>query len=444
MAKMEAQDNFLHRDGEALVDQNDIKKSLELQVIVKAQEGNAQAIEALIEQYSGIVYQQVKGYVHRPYYESERDQLVSVGYDRLYEAIFHYEPTNSHGLDFSSFVAIFVQSGLHGYVANQKPQDAVAQKMVKVDSVVASSPSMAELELQVLVKAQSGDKRAENALIEQYANLVFSQIRKYANRPFYYDEKEDLEQVGNETLYKAIKLYRIGNEEGAKFSTYATMCIKRELQAYVSTLGFFKKSREKFRKGCAINRMVQEGFSAKEIAMELVVKESEVLAQLHSMNLIRKLEAPTSDGEHDLTMQEVIGDDYHNTEEQAIHHQLTQQVQGWIAELDDDLQQALMLRYGDRELTYEKISETLATSSGDSWNKEGARQAEQKALKKIRYFIERDAANARAGNNPGDVMEGKVVARNLSSVGLFSQGQKVKPEQVTCSRENTPKKPTQG
>lgn len=64
MAKMEAQDNFLHRDGEALVDQKDIKKSLELQVIVKAQEGNSQAIEALIEQYSGIVYQQVKVYEH--------------------------------------------------------------------------------------------------------------------------------------------------------------------------------------------------------------------------------------------------------------------------------------------------------------------------------------------------------------------------------------------
>ena len=78
------------------------------------------------------------------------------------------------------------------------------------------------------IKAQSGDENALGDLLQSYKSLVNKIARSYF---LLGGEIEDIVQEGMIGLYKAIKNYSIG--KNASFKTFATTCIKHQIQTAV-------------------------------------------------------------------------------------------------------------------------------------------------------------------------------------------------------------------
>lgn len=87
---------------------------------------------------------------------------------------------------------------------------------------------MAELEL--VGRAQQGDKEAEQFLLKKYRKNVLIRSRSYY---LVGGDNEDLIQEGMIGLLKAIWDYR--PERETQFSTFANLCIERQIQTAISS-----------------------------------------------------------------------------------------------------------------------------------------------------------------------------------------------------------------
>ena len=81
---------------------------------------------------------------------------------------------------------------------------------------------------ELLVKAQSGEDDALNELLGKYKSLVNKIARSYF---LLGGEMEDLVQEGMIGLYKAVMHY--STDKAASFKTFATTCIKHQIQSAV-------------------------------------------------------------------------------------------------------------------------------------------------------------------------------------------------------------------
>lgn len=79
-------------------------------------------------------------------------------------------------------------------------------------------------ERELIIKAQSGDKTAENALVVRYKNYV-----EVISRPYFLAgaEQDDIIQIGMIGLMKAIRTFNPDNE--INFKTYSTKCIRNSI-----------------------------------------------------------------------------------------------------------------------------------------------------------------------------------------------------------------------
>ena len=76
----------------------------------------------------------------------------------------------------------------------------------------------------------NGDTAAEEYLLNKYKNFVRSKARSYF---LIGADHEDIVQEGMIGLFKAIRDYK--TDKGAVFSTFATLCIRRQLKTALST-----------------------------------------------------------------------------------------------------------------------------------------------------------------------------------------------------------------
>ena len=82
---------------------------------------------------------------------------------------------------------------------------------------------------QLIQKLRDGDNRIVDYIMEKYKNLV----RKEANAMYLLGgENEDLIQEGMIGLFKAVKNY--DDEKNASFSTFASLCVKRQIYTTVT------------------------------------------------------------------------------------------------------------------------------------------------------------------------------------------------------------------
>ena len=92
--------------------------------------------------------------------------------------------------------------------------------------------------LELLLAAKSGDKESRDLLIEENIGLVWSVVRRFANRGH---EMEDLFQIGVIGLIKAIDYFDTNYD--VKFSTYAVPMISGEIKRFLRDDGMVKVSR---------------------------------------------------------------------------------------------------------------------------------------------------------------------------------------------------------
>ena len=120
--------------------------------------------------------------------------------------------------------------------------------------------------LQLIERARNGDKEAREQVITENIPLVWSIVRRFANRG---QELQDLFQIGSIGLMKAID--KFNNEFDVKFSTYAVPMITGEIKRFLRDDGMIKVSRS-LKETAGKVRMVQESLS-KQLGREPTIEE---------------------------------------------------------------------------------------------------------------------------------------------------------------------------
>ena len=110
---------------------------------------------------------------------------------------------------------------------------------------------------ELIKRAKNGDKNALDTIIKENVGLIWSIVRKFANRGY---EFEDLFQIGSIGLIKAVKNFDLNFN--VKFSTYAVPMIMGEIKRFLRDDGMIKVSR-----------------SIKETALKVVRASNEIEAK---------------------------------------------------------------------------------------------------------------------------------------------------------------------
>ena len=163
--------------------------------------------------------------------------------------------------------------------------------------------------LALIEKAHEGDKAARDTLAEENMGLVWSMVRRFANRGV---EMEDLCQIGSIGLLKAIDKFDPSFE--VCFSTYAVPMIAGEIRRFLRSEGMVKVSRpirELAWKAYAVReRLERENGrdpTLAEIAGELDVTVEEIVEAMESGAEVESLQKTIYQGEnHDISLMDRI------------------------------------------------------------------------------------------------------------------------------------------
>lgn len=164
-----------------------------------------------------------------------------------------------------------------------------------------------------ILKAQK-DKEELGKIVENNSGLVWSIVRRFRGRGY---ENEDLFQIGNIGLIKAIKNFN--PEYEVKLSTYAVTYIIGEIKKFIRDDGIIKVSRS-IKELCVKikdieNRNIKEGrnITIEEIAGELKVEKEDIALAIDSMKQVESIyQEDSNDGK--LTMIDKISSEKDETE----------------------------------------------------------------------------------------------------------------------------------
>lgn len=138
--------------------------------------------------------------------------------------------------------------------------------------------------LELIKLSRDGDKEARDLVVTQNVGLVWSIVRRFANRGH---EMEDLFQIGSIGLIKAIDKFDYSYE--VKFSTYAVPMITGEIKRFLRDDGMIKVSRT-LKESAAKIRAYRERYgnlygrepTVEEIENELSITKDEILMALET------------------------------------------------------------------------------------------------------------------------------------------------------------------
>ena len=195
-------------------------------------------------------------------------------------------------------------------------------------------------ELDLLVKAKSGDIDAKNKLIEHNLRLVVFLAKKYENTGY---ELEDLVSIGSIGLIKGIETYKI--DKNIKLATYASRCIANEI------LMFLRKNKKR----------------KKEISLEDSLNYDAEGNELHLEDILG-------------TDNDLVSDEY----EKGVEKNL---VAREINKLNPREKQIMVLRYGlnnTESYTQKEVADMLGISQSY------ISRIEKKVIKNIKELVKTD------------------------------------------------------
>lgn len=233
----------------------------------------------------------------------------------------------------------------------------------------------------LFMEIKMGNRKAREALIEKYLNLVNNVAKKYSNRHI---EFQELVQAGNIGLIYAVD--KFDYTLGTKFSTYAIWWIKKEIQEYI--LPSFVSQKLPFRL-----RHIYDRFSLLYERLSYLYQEPPTVEEIAKiLNLSQEdIECLFSIIHHNKSLEELILTDKIEEESLLIEEKIDDKIdkdllKGEIitlleeAKLTDKEKLVLILKYGlqdTNELRVSEIARLLKLSV------ERVRQLEVSALKKI-------------------------------------------------------------
>ena len=153
--------------------------------------------------------------------------------------------------------------------------------------------------LALIEKAHEGDKAARDTLAEENMGLVWSMVRRFANRGV---EMEDLFQIGSIGLLKAVDKFDMSYD--VKFSTYAVPMIIGEIKRYLRDDGILKVSRSLkenhyriYQVREALTRRLEREPTTGEMAAEMGISIEELVMTMESGAEVESLHKTIYQGE---------------------------------------------------------------------------------------------------------------------------------------------------
>ncbi|MEG1847612.1 MAG: SigF/SigG family RNA polymerase sporulation sigma factor [Lachnospiraceae bacterium] len=136
----------------------------------------------------------------------------------------------------------------------------------------------------LIARAQSGDKRAREVLVENNLGLVHHIVKRFYGRGY---DTEDLFQIGSIGLMKAIDKFDLSYD--VKFSTYAVPMITGEIKRFLRDDGMIKMSRSLKENAWKIHavseRLMHERgreVTIDEIAKELALSPEDIILSMEA------------------------------------------------------------------------------------------------------------------------------------------------------------------
>ena len=213
---------------------------------------------------------------------------------------------------------------------------------------------------ELIIRAQSGDESAAEALIIENTALVKSLALKFRDRG---TELEDLIQIGMMGMLKAINSFQL--ERGTAFSTYAVPLIVGEIRRHLRDDGLIRVSRGYKRTGITIMReknriMTEEGRDAgiAELAEFAGVSVEEAAVALDAVSPISSL-SDNVYGEDSKTLDSVIPDRESADELENLTDRLS--LGQAIKKMPMEWRKIVLLRYY-RDMTQQQVAQILGLS----------------------------------------------------------------------------------
>jgi len=228
---------------------------------------------------------------------------------------------------------------------------------------------------ELIAKAQQGEKKALETLVEENSGLVWAVARRFMNRG---TEIDDLYQLGCLGFLKAVEGFDLNY--GTQFSTYAVPKISGEIRRFLRDDGAVKVSRSLKEQAATIRQVRsrlttalgrdptlteisrQTGFSPEEIALaETATAATESIQR--------------ENGEEGFSLENILSDT--QTEEQMVEKIALQQA---ISALPEREGMVIRLRYF-HGLTQQRIAKVLNVSQVQ------VSRIEKKALEKLKDLM---------------------------------------------------------
>ena len=141
--------------------------------------------------------------------------------------------------------------------------------------------------LSLIKRAQNGDDKAQEILIENNLGLVRSVVNKFSNIGY---ERDDLYQLGSIGLVKAIQ--KFNDEFNVKFSTYAVPMILGEIKRHLRDDGIIKVSRSLKQIGVKIK--IESEVLTKKLGRDPTVEEISKSLGISKEDIVMALESNAS------------------------------------------------------------------------------------------------------------------------------------------------------
>lgn len=223
-------------------------------------------------------------------------------------------------------------------------------------------------EISVLIeRAQTGDNRAREVLIEKNLGLVHAIVRRFAGRGY---DPEDLFQIGSIGLIKAIDKFDLTFD--VRLSTYAVPMITGEIKRFLRDDGPVKVSRTLKENGWKIHQAAQrlshqKGRDAtlEEISEETGLTREEIVMAMEANVEVESLYKTVyqSDGNEIQLLDRVAAEsgdgNYGDAEkDRLLDHLLLRQL---LEQLEDTEQRLIWMRYFENK-TQNEVAAVLGIS----------------------------------------------------------------------------------
>lgn len=233
--------------------------------------------------------------------------------------------------------------------------------------------------IELITKAQAGDKVAKDRLVLDNTGLVYSIAKRYAGRGY---EFEDIASLGIIGLIKAIDNFKV--EFDVMFSTYAVPMISGEIKRFLRDDGMIKVSRNLKENGWKINNS-RDTFM-KEWGREPTVNELSTLTGMDKEEIAFACEANqavesiyqstySKDGSEIYLIDQISGKE--NEKDKLLDQML---VESLLDELDDFERKLITLRYF-KDRTQTQVARILGLSQVQ------VSRLEKKIIIKLRKYV---------------------------------------------------------